>query len=792
MLKHYIKIGIRNFIKHKVSSLINAFGLSVAIGCCLFVFLYLSYFLNVDDYHHNAKSIFAINRNMDMTDYQKVYAGAPDPLGPVLLEESTQVINMSRMALSRGYVKFDDKVFDERLHFTDPSFLDMFTFPMKWGAAAGLNQLNAIILSEKTSKKYFGGLNPVGNTVSIKFFVDGIEKSEDFTISGVTEKLNKKSSFRYNILLNYEKQFSLGIDKPNDWSNANNVTFIQVLEPFQIDVVSAQANNYISRYNTAQDKYVVSEFVMEPLLTSSLHSQEIHNSIFSGTATAAIITLSILATLMLTMACINYMNIAVASAAYRLKEIGVRKVIGGDRKQLIIQFFTENAIVCFIAILLGILWAEIIFIPWLNGIAGSDFIAMNYTENVSLWIFLTSLFFLTILGGAGYPSFYISKFQPVSILKDKVKFGGKNMFRKFLLGFQYFFSFITIACAIVLIQNNEYQTTIDWGYEENQVISVKIKGASNFEQFKNEIATHSNVIQVSGAKQKLGSSYSETTIEIDKKKYVVNEMNVGWSYIETMGIKVIKGRSFDENRKTDLTNSVLVNQIFIEEMGWDNALGKSFQIDNQNYNVIGETVNFHYQNFGNKIGSLIIRITTPEHFRYISAKVPDGSLISEGKAIEASWKKIFPDDPYNFYYQNTVFDRSYEDYSQVTTIITSAGTIAIFLAMIGLFGLSSLSIKAKFKEISIRKVLGGTWQHLTYILNKEFIVLLLISSLLAAPLSYFAVELLLSTLLLYTMPMTLIPFFITGLLLLLLSMLAVGGHIFKAITSNPSDSLRTE
>lgn len=792
MLKHYLQIGFRNFLKHKTSSLINALGLSIAIACCLFVFLFLRFFLTTDDFHEHGENIYAINRDLKLDGYNAIYAGVPDPLGSSLLEESTHVINMSRLQYGKAYVKFEEKVFDERIQFADPSFLDMFSFPLKWGSPKDLNQPNAVILSEKTSEKYFGDSNPVGYSISVKFFIKGQEKVESFVVKGVASEFPRNASFSFSMLMNYDKQFALGLHKPKDWSTANSATFIQLANPNQINLVKNQSKKYVSRYNQAQENSEANSLSFEPLKTCSLHSDNINNSIFNGTATAAFVTLSILAVLMLTMACINYMNIAMASASYRLKEIGVRKVMGSNRKQLVIQFFTENSIVCFIALLLGILWAEAFFLPGLNAMANKEMFFIEYSNNPNLYMFFGGVLVLTIIGGAGYPSFYISKFQPVSILKDKVRFGGKNLFRKALLGFQYFFAFVTIACAVILMQNNTYQTTIDWGYDEEQIITVKVNGKSNFEKLKNKIEDNPSITKISGANNHVGQSIWERTIEINKKKYVVDELNVGEQYLETMGIKVVKGRSFNDYRTSDQNQSVIVNNLFVKKMGWDNPLDKTFQIDKKNYHVIGEVKNFHYRDFGKKIGPLMIRTTKSDNFKYLCARVNNESLIEAGATIEAAWKKLFPNDPYNYFYQDTVFDRFYQGYSEVTTIITTAGMIAIFLAVIGLFGLSSLSIKSKFKEISIRKVLGGDWSHLAYILNKEFIVLLAISSLIAAPVSYFAVELLLSTLLLYTMPMTILPFVFTGFLLLMLSLIAVGGHVYRAVYSNPSESLRVE
>ena len=502
------------------------------------------------------------------------------------------------------------------------------------------------------------------------------------------------------------------------------------------------------------------------------------------------IVLSILASIIMVLACINYMNIAVASAAYRLKEIGIRKVMGGVRKQLIYQFLSENAIVCLIAILLGILWTQIFFLPGFRSLIPNP-LFIDFSD-IRLWTYLAILFSVAVIGGAGYPALYISGFQPTAILRDKVRFGGKSMFRKVLLGMQYFFSFIAVIATIVLLQNDKYQRDLNWGYDKDDVIVVKVKGASAYDKLSKEIQRLTNVKNVAGSLDRIGSSTSEVTFEIDERRYTSEQLYIGWNLIETLGIKLVDGRSFDEDLESDRSQSVVVNQSFVKMMGWDDPLERSISIAEENFYVIGVVQDFHYRPFWAEIGSLILRVSPEEHFQYLSAQVPHRQLVATGSDIESIWRNIFPDDPYDFYYQDSIFDQAFQEYDMVTGVISTAGFIAIFLAMIGLFGLSALRIKSKLKEISIRKVLGGSWMELSVTLNREFVTLAIIASLIGIPASYFATTALLSTVTKFPMTISWLPFVITTFMLLLLSLVTVGGHVFKAITTNPSEALRTE
>jgi len=321
---------------------------------------------------------------------------------------------------------------------------------------------------------------------------------------------------------------------------------------------------------------------------------------------------------------------------------------------------------------------------------------------------------------------------------------------------------------------------------------VNVNGGSSYEVLKNAVERIASVNHVTGSEDHIGVSNSHVSVEIENTLHPSDQLSVGWDYLTTLGLQVLNGRDFDERRQTDATQAIIVNRSFSQYMGWKEPVGHEIKINDGRFYVIGEVKDFHYESFENKISPLVIRITEPQNYRFLSASIGSGDIKQLGAQIETEWKKLFPDEPCDYFYQASVFDNDFQQYDLVTGVLSTAGFIAIFLAVIGLYGLSSLSIKSRLKEIGIRKVLGGSLTHLGYILTREIVLLLSISSLVAAPISYFAVMALLDTITKYVMPMTFLPFLVTGILLLIMSIAAVASQVIRAYSTNPSNTLRME
>ena len=791
MIKHFLLLAIRNFKKYLLSSSINAIGLSLAICCALFTFTFIDFFLHVDQFHEKGEHLYLINRVVRDGESTEKFSGAPEPLAKALKSNLGQVVSASNLEIIPANVKFGPNVFEEYVRYVDDDFLEMFSFELASGSPRYLKDQQSIFLSDEAAKKYFGSEDPMGKTISLKIMEEGNEHLLSYIVRGIFKPFPKNASFSFLVLANKQSLSSIPVFANESWGENTRASFIEVKEGTDINEVFRIAKDqYLGQIKSHSSQELLSDIYFEPMLTASLHSSEIRYSVFSGTDPAAFVVLSSLSVLLMLLACINYMNIAIASAGYRLKEIGIRKVVGSSRKFIIQQFLMENVLICFLALLLGLLLSEFLFFPAFESITGLE-LALNYGLP-KLWLFILLLLVIAVVGGAGYPALYISRFLPHEILKGKQKFGGKNGFRKLLLGMQYFVAFITIFLATVLIQNNQYQKTIDWGFEHDGIIGMGVKGAANYDKLATEIGGKAEVTKVAGSRDLIGRNARFIDYKVEDEVYRAHEIAVSSAYLEMIQLQLINGRLLNDQISTDKDQAILVNQAFQEKMHWKSLEDKSIIVDGERNHIIGQVKDFHYLPFYEEIGPLVIKLAKKEDYRYLIVDIGTQDVSTATDNFQHTWLSLFPNDPLNFYYQDQVFDFAFRDVAFVTKLISTISFGALVLTAIGLFGLAAIHLQSRRKEISIRKVLGANVQSLALILNKEFIVLLVVASILAIPAATFAIDGILGSLTRYPVPITYLPYLITALVLIMISVVAVGRHVLRAVTVNPADNLRDE
>ena len=431
MIKNYFKLGFRNLAKNRLSSSINILGLALAVGCCMVVFQFFDWSMHMDTFHHKLNNLFVVERISEKDGNEQLWGNSPSPMGPMLKNDFQQIKNITRVNYKAVVIKDGDNVFKESVTFVDDAFYKMFDFPLKWGNAQHFTDPDGIVLTERLSEKLFGKKNPVGKNLSVRFSNNGAEMAANFTIKGVFAKMPDESSWGFSALVPYGKMAALGMDKPGDWAQSADITFIEADNEASLTPVTRQSKKYLQLYNAANKDDRITAFHFQPLNTMNFHSYKYkgNNSHFNSTHIAAYIMLLVIAIATLLLVYFNYMNIAIASAATRLKEIGVRKVMGSSRKQIIYQFILENLILCTLAVIAGLLLAKFIFLPWFGQIANIDLSKTMFT-NYRTWTTLFILIIVSAISGAAYPAFYISAFKPVNIIKGNSKMGSNNRFRK--------------------------------------------------------------------------------------------------------------------------------------------------------------------------------------------------------------------------------------------------------------------------------------------------------------------------------------------------------------------------
>lgn len=788
MFRNYSKTSVRNLMKNPLTSFINIFGLAVAVGICLVVYTFLDLDYSIDRFHKNKDEVYLVTYFGNIDGAVQQSGLTPRPLGEMLKEDFTHIKKICRVEDGDVVMKYNDNVFHERVRYADPEFLEMFTFPLKWGTANSLTDINSIILSEDMSIKYFGTENPIGKDVLIKFSED---ESKAFKVTGVAQAFPKAHVIDFNFLINFE---NLRIANPNydahDWSKFLHATLIQVDNSEYLKHIEKGMDKYRLLQNEAQHDWAISSFAFEPLETLHERSGLIRDDISGDDNREGRIGMPIIAIFMLALACFNYINIAIVSAAKRLKEIGVRKVIGANRSRIIIQFLSENIVVTFFALIFGFMLGYFIFIPWFVQFSGWNLEVKIFDKN--LWIFLTSLLLFTGIASGIYPAFYISQFEVVNILKGSVQFGKKNPLTKIFLGIQLILACITITAAVVFTQNNDFQHNQSWGYNQKQALFTDVPDRAAFEKLNAIMIQDPHVLSASGSKDHLGKSSSKAIIHLpNNQQYEVNQLSVDANYFKTMGLQVKEGRVFKEHSEND-KQSVVVNGQFVINLKLMKPIGSSFEIDSIRYEIVGVLTDFHINDFFHKIEPSIFTMANEDDYRYLSMSVLPGSEKETNMKLQTQWAKLFPEIPFQGGQQEAIWTQFFYSVDRSEQFNMVIASIAVLLACLGLYGLVTLNVSGRIREFSIRKTLGAGVKNITFIIVNQYVWLTAVALIIGAPVSYVFAKAYLDMLFAYPMPMTYTGVTISLLILVAVLLAVISTQIRKVLKTNPVNGLKVE
>jgi putative ABC transport system permease protein len=788
MLKNYIKVAFRNLAKNKLVSFINIVGLSAAVGVSIVVFTFIHFEYNADWFHENREAIYLVGNTVERDGTEQVWGDSPTPIGAMLRQDYPQLKYVVRIANKSMVFKYEDQVFTEYTRFVDPEFMKMFTFPVKYGNIDALEDKSRIIISSILAEKYFGDENPVGEQVTLNY---GPDKVRSYIVGAVAEPFDKMASFNFSVLSHWDNKEAIFPDEEStNWSSFIAATFIQFNDPSDISTIENGMGKYIALQNAVEEDWPAKAYPLHPFATLSLDSYTILGDLASGSEPTGRIVLTTIALFILVIACFNFMNISIVSASKRLKEIGLRKSIGGVKSQLVWQFLLENMVLTILSLIIGTLLGKFLFVPWMDNLFGMG-IEFNLTQGIEIWLFYLGMLLLLGFASGAYPAFYISSFKPIDIFGGRLKIAGKNRFTKGFLTLQFILSLIAIVSGIVFMQNVDYQKDRDWGYDQDQLYVLQVPDGESFRMMKNVVAQNPNVVSVTGSANHVGRSFALAVIDKDDKKFEVRRLDVGPDYIESMGLRLVEGRTFDENLKTD-EQSVIVNETFVNNIGWDQIIDNTFTFDSTEYSIIGIVEDYHYDSFWNKIEPAMLRLVPDDNFRFVLAEISGGTAVETTAYFEQVWKEQLPDIPFNGYFQDTVFDNYFNQISGHTKLIGFSASLAIVLSCLGLFGLVSLNVTAKKKDFSIRKVLGAGNLEMAKGVNQQYIWILIIATIIGAPLSYFVMVAFLDSVYEYHVPVTIWSISTGVVLIFIVAFTTVSSLVVQVIRDNPVDALRTE
>ncbi len=564
MLKNYLVVAIRNLYRNKHHTLINIFGLGVAMAMCIVGYVNYQFSQSFNSMYHGIDNTYVLSSYRIVDGQRRAALSTPTPLASAMSDQLPGVRAYSRFAIAGGDVRFGDRVFEENLCYVDANFFELFTFSELEGSVYSLSDdsYNAVI-AESIADRLFGERSPIGETITI---AADREKQFDFIVAGVVADPPSNSSFFPGVWLNYQRQsdiYGYNLDSWNDWTSA---TFVQLKAAAPQTVVEAGLAKFIPLTNEANPNLQRDGFSMTPIKDMAALVKDIGGPFNASMHPAAILAPSVIALLVLLLACFNFMNTSIASAARRVREIGVRKVVGGMRGQLVAQFLGENLLLCGLALVMALALAEI-FVPAYDSLWPELDLSVNYFENGGLVAFLVGLMLFTGLAAGSYPAFYVSSFSPSTILRGRQKIGGTNALVRVLLTMQLALSMTAIVAAVILTQNAAYMQSFDYGYEVDDVFVVVVSGQSEYEVLKTSLADNPNVTALGVTRHLMMRSWAGMQAEIDEAETRVTSFSIGEGFLETMDINLHEGRTFDAELASDAEEAVIVNRTLADTYG---------------------------------------------------------------------------------------------------------------------------------------------------------------------------------------------------------------------------------
>lgn len=788
MFTNYLTIALRNIKKQKAYSAITLSGLILGLAVFIIFALLVDFIAHSDMFHEKADRIYAVVQVLPGgADGERHSAITPAPFLPALMEEFPEVEAGSRFyPAGRKIVTYDDKVFYEsRLRFVDPSFLTMFSFKLIQGdARTALSAPFSVVLTEAMALKYFGDEDPLGKSLTL-------DNKIVLQVTGVTEDVPPDSSITYEFLVSMETSRAL-YSWMDEWRENNQASFLLLAEGYDAARLEAKFPGIIDKY-FAESPDTPLRLYLHPLKDFALNSQDIDVYWNSGGANFPV--LWIVAALLLLIACFNYMNLSTARHVTRAREVGMRKVIGANKTNLISQFLGESLLMSLLALPGAILVYELLrpaFIAYID-----DFIDLSLWDRPQILLLIVAVTLLTGIFAGSYPAFYLSAFRPVRVLRGHLKFAKKGgRIRKTLVVAQFVFSIILIVMTIVSIKQSQHNRTVDLGFDRNDILALEIAGDArvSLESLEKVLIQHKDIVAVAAAASvPIGWDAQQMVLPegaVEEDKVNMNVYGIDFGFVELLDLTLVAGRSF--SRDFSATNDFIINETAARRLQWEKPLGKRLKINDREGTVIGVVKDFHFKDlyFADILPSVLY--LQPQEFNYLLLKYsnPD-NFENVMEYVREQWGILNPHLPLEHMTLNSYFDEALE--GDKTTEMTGAlGLMAIFLSCLGLLGLSSFAVERKVKEIGIRKVLGASGSGIVVMLIKEFLKLVVIANVIAIPIAYFTMNSFIRFL--FSYPISIGPdiFIFTAALTLLVAFITVTSQTFRAAYADPVDSLKYE
>jgi putative ABC transport system permease protein len=800
MFKNYFKTAWRNFWKNKIFSAINILGLSTGLTCCILIFLFIQHELSYDKFNTQAKNIYRLTSTMQTTNGEGELAVTPAPWAPLMKKDFPEIKEYTRLLKDEKVligVPGRQHFYETQMLYADSTFFDVFSVSLKQGDVRhALEKPNSIILTDETAKKYFGDTNPIGKTLEVNSF----GRNFNAEVTAIAKKLPSASHFNFNSIVSLQ---TLG-DLSGMWS-------FHMVDSYLLLKNNTSSSSLEKKFPAFVNKYLVNnpnadgknDIHLQPLTYIHLHSHLAGEIGINGDITYVYV-FACVALFILLIACFNFTNLTTARSLTRAKEVGLRKVVGADKKQLLSQFLSETFLFALIALIIAVILAYLI-LPVFNQLSGRE-LNIDFGNNYSLLLLLLLLVIGVGLLAGLYPGFVLSAFKPIEVLKGKFIKSNKGIsFRKVLVTLQFVVSIALIASTILVSRQLDFLKNKNVGFDKENVVLLKLPRDTDslrLASFRSSLLGDKNILSIAASSTVPGDNIPVNLVNDgspDLSKAISMQMLfTDADFVPTMKMQVMAGRDFNKDMPTDKTEGFIINEEAVKKFGWKNsaeAVGKTIQWVQPNTvlktgKVIGVVKDFNITPLKSAVQPLVMHYF-PERFHYLYIRFNQKNAQTVLASIQKLFSQFYAKQSLEYNFLDDTLNNLYSSEQQLSIIFYYFSFLAILIACMGVLGLSLYSIQQRIKEIGIRKVLGASVFSITSELLKEFVKPVLIAALIATPISWYAMNKWLQDFA-YHIQINWIVFLLTTLIVLALAILTMGIQSIKAAIANPVKSLRTE
>jgi putative ABC transport system permease protein len=803
MLTNYLKITLRNFGRQKVYAFINVFGLAVGIMFCAFIFLYVRDELTFDQFHKNGDRIVRVNAVELVPDGAVAMAMPyqPLPLADALRADVPEVLQTTRLMERQLVVRNGDFSAEETVLFADPSFFDLFTFPLKRGdAATALRDLNSIVLSEEAARAYFGDVDPLGRTMQVRF--EG--HYEDVVVTGVAKDVPGNSSIRFDYLMPFAKlpaAFEWIRNRTDNWRASSFFVYALLDERATIEEAQAKLPAFREKYYPGETETLRAEgrwtgdgpargYTLQPI--SDIH---LNPAVMAGLTPPSdpkySYILGGIALALLLIACINFTTLAIGRSAGRAREIGIRKTVGAHRAQLMAQFWGEAVMMSLLALGVGIAMAELL-LPTFNALAGKE-LNFDYFGSGSTLVALVGLMLLTGVVAGAYPALVLSRIAPTQTLRGRIRLGGSNALTKSLVVVQFVLSISMIIGTLVMTRQLSYLQQRHLGFDKEHLVVIpthELPAPLLQEHFRAESGP--DILGITATSSAFTHGWSnegwKTPDGVDHSSYVYR---VEANYMDVMEIELVAGRGFDPNLTTDSTESVLVNQAFVRDFGWEDPIGQRLEGFYNAPVVVGVFEDVNFRSLHQDVDPMLLTMSDQVGgLGHMLVRIAPSDVPATLDGLKATWQEVAPDVPFQFSFLDDDLGRQYASEQRWGRIVGYTAGFAVLIACLGLFGLAALSVAGRTNEIGIRKIMGASVAGVTMMLSRDFASLVVIGVVVAAPIAWLAMNRWLESFA-FRIEISGWYFLVAGAIALAVALLTVSYQSIRAALADPVKALRS-